>query len=64
MARYAVMGGNTVSMVIVADDPQDAADAMGAQLIEYTDDNPACIGWTFDETTGKFTPPVETEPVE
>jgi hypothetical protein len=61
MGTYAVMGGNTVTNVIVADDPQDASNALGAQLIEYTAENPAGIGWTYDSETGKFTAP---EPVE
>jgi len=66
MGTYAVMGGNTVTNVIVADDPQDASNALGAQLIEYTAENPAGIGWTYDESTGKFTAPepVEIDPVQ
>lgn len=61
MATYAVMGGNIVSNVIVADDPQDASNVLGAELIEYTYENPAGIGWTYDKETGKFTPPVIEE---
>ena len=64
MATYAVMGGNTVGNVIVADDPQDASNVMGAQLIEYTAENPAGIGWTYDEETGRFTPPEPVAPVD
>ena len=64
MATYAVMGGNTVSNVIVADDPQDASNVMGAPLIEYTAENPAGIGWTYDEETGRFTPPEPVAPVD
>jgi hypothetical protein len=63
MATYAVMGGNTVSNVIVADDPQDASNVLGAQLIEYTSENPAGIGWTYDEETGRFTPPEPEAPI-
>jgi len=55
MGTYAIMSGNIVSGVIVADDPQDASNVLGAQLIEYTEANPAGIGWTYDGTT--FTPP-------
>jgi hypothetical protein len=66
MATYAVMGGNTVSNVIVADDKEDAARVMGAELIEYTPENPAGIGWTYDAETGRFTAPepVEVDPAE
>jgi hypothetical protein len=58
MATYAVMsGGNTVTNIIVAENKEEASMVMGAELIEYTDDNPAGIGWTYDEETGKFIPP-------
>lgn len=56
MGTYAIMSGNTVSEVIVADNPQDASDVLGEQLIEYTESNPAGIGWIYDGKT--FTPPV------
>jgi hypothetical protein len=61
MGTYAVMNGKSVSNVIVADDKEDAARVMGAELIEYTDENPAGIGWTYDSETGLFSAP---EPVE
>jgi hypothetical protein len=64
MATYAVMGGNTVSNVIVADDPQDASNVLGAKLIEYTDENPAGIGWIYNEEAGRFTPPEPVAPVD
>ena len=66
MGTYAVMGGNVVSNVIVADDPQDASNVLGAQLIEYTSENPAGIGWTYDAETGRFNPPVpvDIDPVQ
>jgi hypothetical protein len=64
MATYAVMGGNIVSNVIVADDKEDAARVMGAELIEYTDENPAGIGWTYDEETGRFTAPEPVAPID
>jgi len=66
MATYAVMNGNSVSNVIVADDKEDAARVMGAELIEYTPENPAGIGWTYDHETGLFSAPepVEIDPVQ
>jgi hypothetical protein len=64
MATYAVMSGNTVSNIVIADDKDDAEKALGVTLIEYTAENPAGIGWTIDET-GKFNAPViEDLPVE
>lgn len=57
MPKFAVMTGNTVSNVIVADSKEIAEQIVGS-VIEYTDTNPAGIGWTYDEATGVFTPPV------
>ena len=61
MATFAMMSGNTVSTVIVADDKEATEAALGCVLIEYTPENPAGIGWTFDETTGKFNAPIVEE---
>jgi hypothetical protein len=63
MATFAVMGGNTVSTVIVADNKEQCEAELGVVLIEYTPENPAGIGWTYDEATGTFTAPVVVEPV-
>jgi hypothetical protein len=57
MATYAVMSSNTVTNIIVADNKEEASMIMGAELIEYTADNPAGIDWTYDQETGRFTPP-------
>ena len=61
MATFAMMGGNTVSNVIVADDKEATEAALNCTLIEYTPENPAGIGWSYDETTGKFTAPIVEE---
>lgn len=58
MATFAMMSGNTVSNVIVADDKAATEAALHCVLVEYTAENPAGIGWTIDED-GKFHPPVE-----
>jgi len=63
MATFAVMGGNTVSNVIVADDKEVTETTLGVTLIEYTPENPAGIGWTYDETADKFFPPTAVDPV-
>ena len=56
MATYAVVTGNVVSNVILADNKEETEQALGVTLIEYTPDNPAGIGWTYDGVS--FTPPV------
>lgn len=57
MATYAMMSGNTVSNIIMADDKEATEAALHCTLIEYTPENPAGIGWTYDSETGKFNPP-------
>jgi hypothetical protein len=61
MATYAMMNGNTVSTVIVADNKEETEAVLNCTLIEYTLENPAGIGWTYDEATGRF---IEPEIVE
>lgn len=64
MGTYAVINGNTVSNIIVADDKEEAEGALGCVLVEYTPENPAGIGWTYDAETGTFTePPPDPEVV-
>ena len=60
MATYAMMSGNVVSNVIMADDKEATETVLGCTLVEYTPENPAGIGWTMDET-GKFNPPLVIE---
>lgn len=59
MATYAMMSGSIVSNVIVADDKEATEQALKCVLIEFTNENPAGIGWTYDPETNTFTPPVE-----
>lgn len=55
----AVMSGDIVTNIIVVDDVEQSAKDLNAVLIEYTAENPAGIGWTYDEATGKFNAPAE-----
>jgi hypothetical protein len=61
MATYAMMSGNSVSNVIVADDKSATEAALNCVLIEITSDNPGGIGWTLGED-GKFVAPITEEP--
>lgn len=61
MATFAMMSGNSVTNIIMADDKEATEAALGCKLIEYTAENPAGIGWTYDETTGKFNAPIEEQ---
>ena len=57
-----MMGGNVVSNIIMADDKEATEAALHCTLIEFTPENPAGIGWTYDPETGKFNPPATDEP--
>ena len=62
MALYAVMHGDTVENVIVCDDKETAETVTGKTCIQYSKENPAGIGWTYDKDTNVFinpNPPVE-----
>jgi len=61
MATYAMMSGNSVSNVIVADDKEATEAALNCTLIEITPENPGGIGWTYDPETGKFVAPIVEE---
>jgi hypothetical protein len=62
MKTFAVMSGILVTNCIVADDISVSED-LGLKLIEYTFENPAGIGYIYDEQTGLFSPPVITEDI-
>ena len=61
MATFAMMSENTVINIIVADNKEQSEQDLGVTLIEYTEENPAGIGWTYDSATGTFTAPVAEE---
>jgi hypothetical protein len=46
--NFAVISGNNVVNVIVADSKEIAEEVTNLLCIEYTDENPAGIGWTYD----------------
>jgi hypothetical protein len=48
MANFAVIKDGVVTNVIVADTKEIAELVTGLTCVEYTDENPAGIGWTYD----------------
>ena len=48
MATYAVVNNNIVENVIVAQSLEIAQEITGNICIEYTEENPAAIGWAYD----------------
>jgi len=57
----AVMNENIVTNVIVVNDIEQSSKDLNAILIEYTPENPAGIGYVYNEETGKFFRPEDTE---
>ena len=45
---FAVLSGTQVSNIIVATSKKIAEDLTNSICVEYTTDNPAGIGWTYD----------------
>lgn len=48
MATFAVIENNTVTNVVVAETKEIAETVTGLTCIEYTEENPAGIGWGYD----------------
>lgn len=59
MANYAVVQNDKVVNIIVADSKEIAEEVTGLVCIEYTEENPAGIGWDWDGI--KFTNPFAIE---
>ena len=59
MTNYAVLNGNIVANVIVAETKEIAETVTGLTCVEYTTENPAGIGWTYNGST--FEQPPVTE---
>jgi len=60
VTTFAMMSGNVVSTVIVADDKAATEAALNCILVEYTTENFAGIGWTID-MDGIFHSPIVQE---
>ena len=48
MATFAVMAEGIVTNVVLADSLADAEAGTNATCVEYTESNPAGIGWKYD----------------
>lgn len=59
MPHYAIITGNTVETIIVADDKETCEQALRCTLVEVTEENPIGVGWTL--TDEGWQPPVNQE---
>lgn len=57
----AIMSGDIVENIIVVDDVEQSSKDLGRELIEYTAENPAGIGWSYDRTAKVFIAPTPAE---
>lgn len=57
----AIINNSIVSNIIIVDDIEQSAKDLNAVLVEYTEENPAGIGYIYDEATGKFNRPAVSE---
>jgi len=57
MAEFAVIENGVVTNTIIAVTLEIAQEVTGKTCVEYTEDSPAGIGWSYDGTN--FTAPVE-----
>lgn len=64
MSNFAVINGNIVENIIVADTKEIAESVTGKLCVEYVNENPAHIGFKWDETNGFEQPVVEETPAE
>lgn len=55
MGKYAVISGNMVSNVIVADNKEEAERALSCVLVEITPESFGGLGWIYEN--GKFFAP-------
>lgn len=55
--KFAVLNNNIVENVIIADSKETAEMFTNGVCIEYTDENPAAVGWTYDFESQTFISP-------
>jgi hypothetical protein len=63
MSTFAVLNSNKVINIIVADTVEIANAVSNAECVEYTEQNPAQIGWVYDPLSNTFAPEVIVEVV-
>lgn len=61
--QFAVIENETIVNTIIADSLEIAESVTGLQCVEYTEENPAAIGWLYDGVSF-VEPVVEESPAE
>jgi hypothetical protein len=63
MSTYAEINTQNIVVNIIVADAEFVATQTDKTYVEYDDENPAGIGWTYDPETGLFTAP-QPEPIK
>ena len=63
MSTYAELNTDNIVVNVIVADAEFVATQTDKTYVEYTDENPAGIGYTYDPDTGLFAPPY-VEPIE
>jgi hypothetical protein len=62
MSNFAVINGNIVENIIVADTKEIAEEATGKTCVECSEENPAVIGLSWSQESGFEQPPAPEAP--
>jgi len=63
MSTYAEINTENIVINLIVADAEFVATQIDKTYVEYTDENPAGMGWTYEQTTNTFTPPY-VEPID
>ena len=64
MSTYAELDTENIVINVIVADAEFVATQTDKTYVEYTNENPAGIGYSYDPDTGLFIPPVtETNPI-
>ena len=64
MATYAEINTENIVINVIVADAEFVATQTNKTYVEYTDENPAGIDYTYDPDTGLFTAPLPPELIE
>ena len=56
MSTYAELNTDNIVINVIVADAEFVATQINKTYVEYTDENPAGIGYTYNPDTGLFTP--------
>jgi len=62
VSTYAELNTENIVINVIVADAEFVATQPDKTYVEYTDDNPAGIGYSYDPNTGLFIPPPQPEP--